>query len=114
MTTLDRLAQQTEAMLSGDERAGSERRTSVGELRELLNKAGGRNLLERWDDRALTDLNVDIWNTYSHHQSCTMVANQLFGRAPLGDEKYRDAARTECSTYRRAYREASIAYRYLR
>ena len=44
-------------------------------------------MLERWDDRALTSLNVDIWNAYNHHQACMMVAGQLFGRAPLGDEK---------------------------
>ena len=56
-------------------------------LGSLMKKAGGRNLLEKWDDRALTSLNIDISNASPHHQACMMVAGQLFGRAPLGDEK---------------------------
>jgi hypothetical protein len=79
-----------------------------------MKKAGGRNLLERWDDRALTSLNVDISNAYEHHQACMMVAGQLFGRVHLGDEKYRDAAKSECGAYRRSYEEARRAHRYLR
>ena len=114
MATLDQLDAQVKNMIAGDENARSEARTSVQKLRSLMSKAGGRNLLERWDDRALTSLNVDISNAYEHHQACMMVAGQLFGRAPLGDEKYRDAAKSECGAYRSSYAEASSAYRYLR
>jgi hypothetical protein len=110
---LDRLAPQIDAMLSGDEKALAEARVSVRELRSLLKKAGGRDLLERWDDRALTSLNLDIWNAFNHHEACMMVASQLFGRAPLGDEKNREPARSECRTYRGSYQEATSAYRRL-
>ena len=113
MATLDQLDTQIENMIAGDENAHSEAQTSVRKLASLMKKAGGRNLLERWDDRALTSLNLDISNAHVHHQACMMVAGQLFGGAPLGDQKYRDAAKSECSAYRRSYDEASRAYRYL-
>ena len=106
--------EQIENMIAGDQNARSEAQTSVRKLGSLMKKAGGRNLLEKWDDRALTSLNIDISNAHAHHQACMMVAGQLFGRAPLGDEKYRDAAKSECRAYRRSYEEASRAYRYLR
>jgi hypothetical protein len=114
MATLDRLAQEIEKMLAGDESARSDASAGVSELRSLLKKAGWRDMVERWDDGALTNLNVDIWNAFSHHEACLMVAGQLFGRAPLGDEKNRERARAECSVYRRSYEEASRAYRRLR
>ena len=114
VATLDRLAPQIESMLSGKESAKYDARAGVRELRDLLKKAGGRNLLERWDDRKLMDLNVDIWNTYTHHEACMMVASQLFGRAPLGDEKMREPAKAECKAYRSPYADASRAYRRLR
>ena len=114
MATLDRLAPQIESMLSGKESAKYDARDSVRELRGLLKTAGGRKLLERWNDRALMDLNVDIWNTYTHHEACLMVARQMFGRPPLGDEKNREAAKSECRAYRSSYAEASREYRRLR
>ena len=114
MATLDQLDGQVKHMISGDEDARSEAQASLRKLGSLMKKAGGRNLLERWNDRALTSLNLDISNAYGHHQACMMVAGQLFGRAPLGDEKNRDAAKSECSAYRRSYEEARRAYRYLR
>lgn len=110
MATLDRLAPQIEKMLDGDASARSDASAGVRELRTLLNKAGGRNLLERWDDRALTSLNITISNTFHHHEACMMVAGQMFGRAPLGDEKFREAARSECRAYRRPYADATRAY----
>jgi len=114
VATLDRLAPQIENMLKGDEASRFDARTNVRELRNLLKKAGGRNLLERWNDSALTSLNVDIWNTYTHHEACMMVASQLFGRAPLGDDKMREPARAECRLYRSPYQDASRAFRRLR
>ena len=57
--TLDRLAPQIDRMLSGDAQARSEASASGSDLRGLLKKAGGLNLLERWNDRALTNLNGD-------------------------------------------------------
>jgi len=114
MATLDRLAPQIEKMLDGDASARSDASVGVRELRTLLNKAGGRNMLERWDDRALTSLNINISNTFHCHEACMMVAGQMFGRAPLGDEKFREAAKSECRAYRRSYAEASRAYALVR
>jgi hypothetical protein len=114
MATLDRLAPQIEKMLDGDASARSDASAGVRELRTLLNKAGGRNMLERWDDRALTSLNVNISNTFHHHQACMMVAGQMFGSAPLGDEKFREAAKSECRAYRPPYADATRAYGRLR
>lgn len=114
ITMLDRLSQQVEAMLSGEEKARFEAQSTLGGLQGLLKKAGGRNMLERWSDAALTHLNVDIWNATTQHQACMMVARQLFGRAPLGDEKYREAARSQCRAYRGSYESAGRAFRALR
>ena len=114
IATLDRLAPQIENMLTGDEKARTAAQSTVRELRGLMKKAGWRDMLERWDDRALTSLNSDIWNAFNHHEACMMVAGQLFGRAPLGDEKMREPARSECSAYRSSYQDASRAYRRLR
>jgi hypothetical protein len=113
IATLDRLAPQVETMVSGDESARSEARASVRDLRRLIDKAGGRNLIERWDDRTLTSLNINIFNAFNHHEACMMVAGQIFGRAPLGDEKYREAAKSECRAYRRSYEDAKNTYRRL-
>jgi hypothetical protein len=114
MAILDRLAPQIDKMIGGDDGVRSEASAGVNELRSLLKKAGGRNLLERWDDSALTSLNVDIWNTFTHHEACMMVAGQLFGRPPLGDEKNREPARSECRAYRGPYEDANREYRRLR
>jgi hypothetical protein len=109
MATLDQLETQVEKMLDGDQSARSEASASVRKLGSLMKKAGGRNLLERWNDRALTSLNVDISNAYTHHQACMMVAGQLFG-----NNKSPDAARSQCRAYRSSYQEASRAHRSLR
>ena len=114
IATLDRLAPQIESMLTGNEKARTAAQSSVRELRGLMKKAGWRDMLERWDDRALTSLNSDIWNAFNHHEACMMVAGQLFGRAPLGDEKMREPARSECSAYRSSHQDATRAYRRLR
>jgi len=113
MAALDLQATHIEKVLSGDEKALPEARATVRELRSLLKKAGWRNLLERWDDRALTSLNVDIWNAFNQHEACLMVASQLFGRAPLGDERNREPARSQCRAYQGAYQNAKSEYRRL-
>jgi hypothetical protein len=114
VATLDRLDNQVERMLRGDLHAKLQAADSVSELSRLVRKAGGRDLLERWDDRSLTNLNVDIWNTYTHHAACMMVAGQLFDKPPLGDEKKREPAKSECRAYRSSYAEASRLYRRLK
>ena len=114
METLDRLAPQDREDARWRRKRTVGRERGYQRLRTLLNKAGGRNMLERWDDRALTSLNVNISNTFHHHQACMMVAGQMFGSAPLGDEKFREAAKSECRAYRPPYADATRAYGRLR
>jgi hypothetical protein len=114
MDSLDRLSPQVDAMVAGSEAARSEATLTLSRLGRLLSKAGGhRNMLERWSDRPLNDLNLSIWNTYSHHQACLMVSRGLFSSGPLA-EKSRSAATSECRAYRRPYESAKREYRYLR
>jgi hypothetical protein len=113
MATLDQLDPQIEKMLGGDENARADARESVRDLRNLLKKAGGRQMLD-WNDRGLTSLNLEIWNAFNQHEACMMVAGQLFGPAPLGDETKREPARIQCKAYRGAYQDASSRFRRLR
>ena len=44
-------------------------------LSGMIRSAGGRNLLERWDDESLTRLNVSLWNAYTHYQAIMLIPN---------------------------------------
>ena len=51
------------------------------ELAELVRKAGGRNLMERWQDESLTRLNVRIWNAYTSYQGALLNPNDVDANA---------------------------------
>src|SRR5713226_6065290 len=68
IVTMDKLDAHMDAVLKGDKRARVEARAQYDELAELIKKAGGRNLMERWQDESLTRLNVRIWNAYTSYQ----------------------------------------------
>jgi hypothetical protein len=59
----------------------------------LMKAAGGRQLLERWNDRALMDLNVNIHNAVTHYQAFYMV--RILDDPDPFAQKSRDAARSE-------------------
>jgi DNA uptake protein ComE-like DNA-binding protein len=77
-----------------------------------MNAAGGRNLLERWSDRALMDFNVDVNNAITHYEAFYMV-RILDGTSQLATQS-QDAARAEANAASRRADEAMNLYRRLK
>jgi hypothetical protein len=111
MAALDRLAGQTDAVLRGDSDARSEGQAQLRRLLALMAVAGGRQLLERWDDRTLTDLNVDINNCVTHYQAFYML--RVLDESHPYAAKSREAAGNEARAARLRYEEARRLYRRL-
>jgi hypothetical protein len=111
MAVLDRLAERTDAASQGDGAARTEGRTELGRLEALLTAAGGRQLLERWNDRAVTSLNVDINNAVTHYRAFYMLP--VFDEPHPYAAKSREAAGSEARAARRRYEEARRLYRQL-
>ncbi len=79
IVTMDKLDAHMDAVLKGNKRA--EARAQYDELAELIKKAGGRNLVERWQDESLTRLNVRIWNAYTSYQGALLYPNDVDANA---------------------------------
>ncbi len=79
IVTMDKLDAHMDAVLKGNKRA--EARAQYDELAELIKKAGGRNLVERWQDESLTRLNVRIWNAYTSYQGALFYPNDVDANA---------------------------------
>lgn len=77
-----------------------------------MKAAGGRNLLERWRDTTLTDLNLDIHNAVTKYQAFYMV--RILDPPHPYAAKTREAAESELSGATRRYEEARSLYRRLR
>lgn len=73
IAALDELEPRSRAALKGDEQARSAGRTSLRRLVGLMKAAGGLKMLDRWQDRALTDLNLNIHNAATKYQAFYMV-----------------------------------------
>jgi hypothetical protein len=112
MAVLDELDAQTAAAFKGDSGARAEGQASLRKVKGLMQAAGGRKLLDRWRDRALMDLNVDINNAVTHYQAFYMVRiiDEPDSRAALT----RQAAEAELNGAQRRYNEARGSYRGLR
>ena len=112
MATLERVDAVTMRALEGDSQKRTEGRAALRQVVALMNAAGGRSLLDRWNDRALTSLNVDIHNAVSHYDAFYLL--------PIKKEphpfaaKTRAAASAEALGGRRNYQSALITYRRLR
>ncbi len=74
--------------------------------------AGGRNLLERWEDRALTDLNLDISNAVTRFDAFYMV--QILEEPNQFAAQSRSAAENELTAGMRSASEARDVYGSLR
>jgi hypothetical protein len=111
LATLHELDAQSQAALNGDEQKRAEGRASLRRLMALMKAAGGLSLLERWRDRSLTDLNLDIHNAATHYQAFHMLPI----KAPPHPfaAKTREAAAAELLGATRRYREAQLGYRRL-
>ena len=104
VAALDDLDRQTKAALDGDGQARSEGRATLRRVTALMAAAGGRQLLERWPDRHLTDLNVDISNAVSRYEAFYLV-RILDESSPFAKES-RAAAAAEYQGGNRRYEEA--------
>jgi len=78
----------------------------------LLRAAGGRNLLERWQDRALTDLNLKINNAVTHYDAFYM--SRILEEPNQFAAQTREAAQVELRAAVRRHEEARGYYRRLR
>jgi len=112
IAALDDVASQSEKAFSGDRQARADGEAALGRLRALMNAAGGRNLLERWRDAALTDMNLDISNAVTHYEAFYMV--RILEEPHQFAAKTRKAAEDELRQGARSYSEARSAYRRLR
>ena len=109
---LDELATQSKAALRGDQKARQDGEATLGRLKSLMTTAGGRKLLERWKDQALTDLNVDISNAATKYEAFYMV--RILEPSHPYSAKSREAAEAELTGATRRYEEARALYRRLR
>lgn len=111
IAALDELGEQSEAALRGDLDARSEGRATLRRVTSLVHAAGGRNLLERWKDAALTDLNVDISNSVTKYQAFYLV--DIMDEPHPYAAKTREAAEAELRGAIRRHQEARSLYRQL-
>lgn len=109
IAVLDDLDRQTRAAFDGDARARSEGQASVRQVMALMSAAGGLQLLERWDDRALTDLNLAISNAVTKYSAFYMVriVDGQFAK------ESRAAAEAEYQGATRRYEQAKRLFRRL-
>lgn len=108
ISALDELNRQTEAALGGDRQERSDGQSTLNRVIALMKAAGGRQLLERWSDRALMDLNVEIHNAVTHYQAFYMV--RILDDPNPYAQKSRDAAKSEFDNANRRYNEAKRSY----
>jgi len=112
VATMDRMRPLLEAALAGDRAARSEAQGLLRDLSELMEKAGGRNTLERWQDTSLNDLNLHIWNAYNHYQTFLMLPI-LSPNAP-GSNDVRGALEDEYRNGNRSHDSAKYMYEGMR
>ena len=110
IAALDDLDRQTKAALDGDAQARANGQATLRRVSALMTAAGGRQLLERWDDRALTTLNVSISNAVTKYQAFYMVRVDDSSRFA---KESRAAAAAEYEGASRRYDEASQLFRRL-
>jgi hypothetical protein len=111
VAALDELAAQSQAASGGDRQARSDGRATLGRVEALIGAAGGRNLLEPWQDRTLTDLNVRINNAVTHYQAFYMV--RIVDQPDQFAAQSRQAAAEELRAAVRRHDEARNHYRRL-
>jgi hypothetical protein len=112
MAALDDVAVQTNAAFKGDQDARSKGQASLKKVKSLFEAAGGRNLLERWDDRSLMNLNVTISNAITGYSAFYMV--RVKEEPTQFAAQTRRAAESEFQKASRRYDEARALYGRLR
>ena len=112
VAVMDELDPQVRAALGGDQRARSLGQANVQRLRSLMNAAGGRKLLDRWSDAALTDFNVDVNNAITHYDEFYMI-RILDNSSPFAAQS-REAAENAARRASTRYEDARRTYRRLK
>jgi hypothetical protein len=72
IAALDKTEAQLAAYFGGDKGARGQAVTELRRLQRLMEKAGGRKLLERWADESLNSMNVDIDNAAGNYEYSLM------------------------------------------
>jgi len=111
VTGLEEVGRLSDLASRGDRQARSDGRAALSKVNALMQAAGGRNLLERWDDRALTNLNVSISNAVSHYEAFYMV--RVEEEPSQFAAQTRQAAETELRAASRRSNEAISTFRRL-
>jgi len=75
LDSMNRLRPQLEATVRGDKKARGKAWAEHATLKNLVSKAGERNLVERWEDEDLNRLNLQIWNAYTSYGAVLMFPN---------------------------------------
>ena len=76
LSVMDELTPLIQAGLEGDKESRKKARQIFRQLRGLFKKAGGRNLLEGWEDQQLNNLNVSLYNAYIGYTSSILAPNE--------------------------------------
>lgn len=72
IAALDKTEVQLAAYFGGNKSARGQAVTEIRGLQRLLEKAGGRKLLERWADQSLNSMNLDIDNAAGNYELSLM------------------------------------------
>lgn len=73
MMVMDELRAQLEESFAGEKEAHSRARRTYRKLKVLIKKAGGRNLVEGWEDSHLNELNINLMNAYSSYGAAILA-----------------------------------------
>ncbi len=108
---LEEVARLSDLASRGDRQARSDGQDALSRVNALMKAAGGRNLLERWEDRGLNDLNLKISNAVSHYEAFYMV--RVLEEPNQFAAKTREAAQSELRAATRRSNEAIRSFRQL-
>jgi hypothetical protein len=109
IAAVEELEEHTEAALNGDAKRRSQGRATLTRVIDLMKSAGGMQLLERWNDPLLTEINVDVNNALSHYSAFYLLPIKSEPHPFAAETK--EAARAEMLGGRRNYMSARTNYR---
>src|SRR5437773_1035284 len=87
LLTMDALDETMEPLLGGDQRALRRARALYARLDDQIREAGGRNLIEGWEDESLNRLNIKLWNAYTSYQGVMAIPNRQDAETARGSKE---------------------------
>ena len=109
VAALEIVENKSQVAIKGDQDARQDGREALRKVNTLMRDAGGRKLLERWRDSALTDFNVDVNNAATKYGAFYLLP-VLREPHPFA-AKSREAARDELRGGTRNFHEVLTDYR---